>query len=569
MKKVIKTVLFLIIMFISINKVKANTISNIDMDIYIDSKGTAHITEIWNATLNQGTEGYKSYKNLGKARISNLKVTDGDKEYTNIGEWDINKTFSEKAYKSGLHSIDNGVEMCFGISKYGSHKYKISYDIEGFVSETTDAQMIYWNLLPSELSSYTKNVSITIYADKEFEDTLDVWGYGNYGGLAYVSDGKIHMSNDDLKSGEYMTILVKFNPETFETDNTLDYDFNHYLDMAKDGEELYKQNKTNRLEIILLMIFALFISLILPILLGIIFVVVFKPDNKTIRSGKTLLIFGETGKKLPKDKEVNMFRDIPCNKDIYRAYWVAKNYGLMNRQTDFLGAVILKWRRDEMIKIENHTVGKIFKKEDTTIVFPTPTISSGVELEDDLYKYMYEASKDGILEGKEFEKWCRRNYSKILKWFDKVLDYENEKLEKEGILTPSTRKVLFFTEKTYIVNPTMKEEAIKMQGLKKFFKEFDNMSDKEAIQVMLWQEYLMYAQIFGVAKQVAKQFKKLYPDVITDYNYESIIFINTISYSGMSSARSAASSYSSGGGGFSSGGGGGGSFGGGGGGGFR
>ena len=69
-----------------------------------------------------------------------------------------------------------------------------------------------------------------------------------------------------------------------------------------------------------------------------------------------------------------------------------------------------------------------------------------------------------------------------------------------------------------------------------------------------------------------KQFKELYPDIITDDIYNDIIFINSISYRGVSAANSArqkAESYSSGGGGFSSGGGGGGSFGGGGGGGFR
>ena len=60
--------------------------------------------------------------------------------------------------------------------------------------------------------------------------------------------------------------------------------------------------------------------------------------------------------------------------------------------------------------------------------------------------------------------------------------------------------------------------------------------------------------------------------IITDYNYESIVFVHNISYSSMNramSAKSRAQSYSAGGGGFSSGGGGGGSFGSGGGGGFR
>ena len=91
----------------------------------------------------------------------------------------------------------------------------------------------------------------------------------------------------------------------------------------------------------------------------------------------------------------------------------------------------------------------------------------------------------------------------------------------------------------------------------------------------------MFAQIFGMADEVADQFKKLYPEVIeamntANFDYGDLVFIRTLSRTGIqtaaakSAAVARASSYSSGGGGFSSGGGGGGSFGGGGGGGgFR
>ena len=570
MKKILKVFIFVIALF-SFTKVKANTISNIKMDIYLDKDGTAHFTEKWNATLDQGTEGYKGYANLGEARITNFSVKDGYREYESLDSWNIDASFNDKAYKSGIHNTSNGVELCWGISNYGTHTYTLSYDIEGFVTETKDAQMIYWNLLPDELTKYTNNVEITIYADEDFSDSLDVWGYGNYGGLAYVSDGKIHMSNDSLKDGDYMTILVKFDKDTFATYNVLEEDFEHYYKMAEDGATSYAEKKPSKLErffTVLITILGAIISF-LPMIIIFIIVGIFG-KNSANKSGSTPLDFKEAGKKLPKD--VHMFRDIPCNKDIYRAYWVAKNYGLMKKQTDFLGAIILKWHRDKVIKIENKSTGKIFKKEETTIVFTTPTISTPIERENELYKYMYEASKDGILESKEFETWCRKHYSKILKWFDQVLDYENEELERQGKLVKGSRKTLFITTSVYEVDPSMKEEAIEMQGLKKYFNEFGNMKTKEAIQVMLWEEYLMYAQIFGIAEKVAKQFKKLYPDVITDYNYESVVCINNISYSGMhsaTSARAAAQSYSSGGGGFSSGGGGGGSFGGGGGGGFR
>ena len=71
------------------------------------------------------------------------------------------------------------------------------------------------------------------------------------------------------------------------------------------------------------------------------------------------------------------------------------------------------------------------------------------ELEKTLYNYMYKASRDGILESREFEKWCKNNYKKILDWFGKVLDYESEILneEKADTYTASVQKTR--TEKTY------------------------------------------------------------------------------------------------------------------------
>ena len=191
---------------------------------------------------------------------------------------------------------------------------------------------------------------------------------------------------------------------------------------------------------------------------------------------------------------------------------------------------------------------------------------------------MVEASKDGILESKEFEKWCNNNYSKILSWFDKVIDGETAILVHEGkIIEQETTTLKIFKSKKYIVDPSMKDEAIKLKGLKNFLEEFSRMDDKEAIEVNMWEYYLIYAQILGIADKVAKQFKKLYPEIIDNpelgYTYTDIMFIHMVSHSGMRSATTSqqrAQSYSSGGGGFSSGGGGGGSFGGGGGGGgFR
>lgn len=574
MKKIFKFISIAILLFIFPLVVKANSISKIDMDIYVDESGTAHVTETWSANLNQGTEGYKPYYNLGNAKISNFKVSENGKTYTYNDYWNTNDSFDKKAYKNGINYISDGLELCWGISSYGYHNYVLTYDIEGFVASIDDADMIYWTLIPYELSSKPDDVHIKIHTDNYLSDSVPVWGYGNYGGTAYVYDGYIEMNSEGaLESNEYMTILVKFDKGMFNTSNILNEDFDYYHDMAEEGTTKYKKSTGSKFIGFLITLFNILIQVI--VWGSIIFAISKTAKNAGNRVGTKTFNFGPQGKVLPKD--IPNYRDIPFNKDIYRTFWIAEGYKLNKNKTDFLGAILLKWLKEQKISIKKIEAGFIKKKEETAIDL-TKEVTFNETLEQDLYNMMKEASKDGILESKEFEKWCDNNYSKILSWFDKVIDNETNKLINEGKITV-TEKTTFkvFKSKEYAVDPSMKEEAIKLKGLKNFLEEFSRIDDKEAIEVNMWEYYLIYAQILGIADKVAKQFKKLYPEIIDNpelgYTYTDIMFIHMVSHSGMRSATTSqqrAQSYSSGGGGFSSGGGGGGSFGGGGGGGgFR
>ena len=572
MKKIFKISLLLIVLFAFPLVIKANSIDKIDMDIKVDKEGTAHVTETWSVNLNSGTEGYKPYYNIGNANITNFNVSLEGREYTYTDNWNTNLSFNEKAYKNGINYISNGLELCWGISEYGSNNYVLTYDIEGFVTKLNDSDMIYWTLIPHGLSSKPGNVHIKIYSDTYFSDDVPVWGYGKKGATAYVYDGVIEMNSEGtLDSDEYMVILAKFDSGTFTTSNKIDNDFKYYQDMASENSEAYKEN-----------IFRKFIRNIVNVLVPFTFVLlgILGATKGVIKSGRTVgnkeFDFGKRGRTLPKD--IPNMRDIPFDKDIYKAFWIAEAYKLNNKKTDFLGAILLKWMLQKKITLEKKLESGLFKKgEESIIVLPSNAVFDNT-LELKLYKMMYEASIDGKLESKEFEKWCRKNYNKILNWFDEVIDFETEQLTVDGklILTQKTTLKIFKTN-IYAVDESMIDDAIKLKGLKNFLEEFSRIDDKEAIEVNMWEYYLIFAQILGIADKVAKQFKKLYPEIIENneygYTYNDFVFINTISYSSMSSAissRSRAESYSSGGGGFSSGGGGGGSFGGGsGGGGFR
>lgn len=557
-----KKIIFLIILLLIPNIILANEIYNIDMNIYVDNNGTAHVTETWKTNLNEGTEGYKPYYNLGNSEISNFKVKINGEEYTYNEDYDVNNSFNDKKYQNGFKYINNGIELCFGITKYGENTYTLNYDISNFVVNTTDGyQMIYWTLFPYNYNPNPERVYIKIYSDFKYSDTLDVWGYGKYGAPTYVYDGYIEMdSEDEVSSNEYLTILVKFPENTFTLEETLDKTFEDYLNMANEGAEVYKREKRT---------FLGWVAFLFPYVMCIGFplLVVVIAIRSSIVNG-----YGYKNNKTIDKKNTPLFRDIPCNKNIYYANTLVKlnNTVFTNyKETNVFGAIILKWVKENKIIFKKEEKGK---KEISSIDLTNKPTFDNV-LEEELYDIMYEASKDGILEAKELEKWCNKHYTKFFNLFERINKVEIEKLKLDNHIYKRQDKKDCKCKN--IMDDTIYEDSTKLYGLKLFLEEFSRMNTREVLEVHIWDEYLMFAYLFGIADKVAKQLKNLYPEVLIDQDidYTTLLYINHMSINSVkaaSTARERAESYSSGGGGFSSGGGGGGSFGGGGGGGgFR
>ena len=562
MKKVFKILFFALLayaLFTLGKTVSANSINRISMDIFVDSNGNANVTETWNCYSNQSTEIYHPYYNLGNSEITNLSVSMDSTQFETLSSWDTSASFDEKAYKAGINRVSNGVELCWGISEYGTNIYTVNYTITNFVSNLTDSQMIYWTLIPYDFSDSIGQVFINISSDLYFPSSIDVWGYGNEGGTAYVDNGTITMTSEGtLNRNEYMTILVKLPSGTFNTKNNLNQNFEYYYNLAEEG---VNRNETVENTVITILPFIIIIIMVFAIV-----------TSKLGSSQEQRLNFENNGNKLPKTKDIPYFRDIPCNKDLFQAFFIGYQFKIVKKRTDLLGSVILKWVRDKKVTLKKDE-GKSSK---TSIILNEELISS-LEDEDEqkLYKMFFEASKDGILEDSEFTKWCNTNYSKILGWFDTIIDKEKDKLVKDGLLLEKP-KTLFKSAK-YTVTPELRQQALNIAGLKKYLNDYTLISEREAPDVVLFEDYLILAQMFGIADKVAENFKKLYPDLITEtnfYSYDNINFVHIYAVHAMTSAHSAhyaaASRYSGGGGGFSVGGGGGGSFGGGGGGGgFR
>ena len=553
MKKVCYLFLSFVFFFMASNIVNANSINKISMDIKIDAKGNANITEVWSAYLNKGTEGYHPYYDLGNSTITMNSVSDDmGNNYTLNSNWNVDDSFSTKKYHYGIYKTGNETDLCWGISDYGNRVYTINYTINNFIYNTTDGyQILYWQLIPYSLSSKPDSVYIKVSADNKFSDSLDVWGFGNYGGTCYVYDGYIEMqSKGSLSENEYMTMLVKFPANTFTTTNNINKSFDAIYNQAEEGTTNYNKDDDSTS-------FWPVIASIVPWLIIVVFIAYASSKGANKIKNKVM------------PKNVLPFRDLPCKDDLRLAYLIANEYHLAKDKTDYLGTLLLKWIKNDNVTVATEETG-VFKTKNTKItMLKAPT--DPLELE--MYNMMLDASKDSILENNEFKKYCEKNYAKVLAWFDKVINDKITSLANTSYINVSEKRGVFGTVKENNATPILNEKAKEMAGLKLFFKEFSSMDEKRAIEVKMWREYLMYAQLLGMAKEVAKEFQKLYPDVITENNYNDIILINNFSYMGVhaaSLAQTRANNYTAGGGGFSAGGGGGGSFGGGGGGGgFR
>ena len=549
-KKIIWGIFVLGIFCLMATNVNADSIKNIEMDVYIDDDGNAKITEVWEASLSQGTEGYRPYTKLGNSAISNFRVSDDTgRTYETLSSWNVNASFNNKAYKSGLHYISNGVELCWGISSYGNRTYTLQYDVSNFVTQYQDVQGFYFNFL--NLGQYVAKAKVTIRSDIPFSlDNARIWAFGNNGTINFV-DGKIVLdSGGALSSSQYMVGLVRFETNLFKTTNSSGESFDEVYASAMsdvDKDELEdnqddtngsswtegKKDSIEKINVVFyefleeqkrIIINVCLSPVVLVVLIYILFIIINKSFLRWLFGSGTHsgdLDFGTTGRTLPKNSEIEYWRDIPCDKDLEEAYWVAYEYEVIPEDTlkkGIVGAILLKWIKEDKI-----TVSKLpkrffsFKDNNYAIDFNNFTKADNT-IENELLDILKSAAgKNGILEPKEFAKWCKKNYTLIDEWFSDFIENEQEELEKKKLIEPKEETVAASFGRTKLitlkaVSPTLLDEAIHLNGLKKFLLDFSIMPEREYFEVEIWEEYLIFAQLLGIADKVEKQFKKLYPD---------------------------------------------------------
>ena len=559
MKRLLSFLTVLLLLIPTAVDASGTRVNSIDINCQIDQNGTATFVEKWDMDVSEGTEGYKIFNGMSDQPLKLIGVTDDrGKTYTNIGSWNSDLSKEYKTNKCGLIRDDGHYELCFGLGDYGRRSYTMTYQIDHFVNQYEDQQGINYAFI-SDMALNVGDVTIRVSGITPYsKDNAKIWAFG-YSGSVNFDDGSVVLQTHSLNSNK-MQLLMGLESNSYTSPNKR-HASQKFEDVGKDAKEgsSYSKGMSKEAKIMLFIFITFVIVMVISIIVA---VIVFSDSGVVFENGRTI-----------KGKEVTPFREIPCDKDIFLFYYLAKKLDIIGddeSRENLISGFILKWVRDGVVTIREKESGAIVKKKNYDMYLDVDVKFENKQ-ESALYKMFILASKDGVLQTKAFQKWCGKHYKKIDSWFTKVDNIIEDSMNKNGYAKTATvyKRVLFWNiprDRTVWTNKAY-DQCLYVWGFNNFLKDEDNMKEKAAIEVKLWDEYLIFAAVLGIADRVEKQLKVAIPryEEMTTYNSVPLYYYtHTFAHNSMSAATAAASagqggssSFSGGGSSFSGGGGGG------------
>jgi len=570
-------ILFMLMMSItifSIVPVHANTIHSVEISLDIHSDGSGTFREIWDISITNpdNTEWFIAKHNLDNMQILNLVVEevleDGSTlTFETLDAWIPDASRSEKAGRAGLLRANGGYEICWGFGELGRRKYIVTYTMTNLVKGYVGGDAMSFNFLSDTNGVGSLNIYINADGFSMVYPRTRVWVFGYEAFSEFVNGGIEIQGRGRFSRGDYAAVLLAFDPGLLSPVDRRNDTLHEIIQLNMEGsiwEQDHIPSSIRDLLSIVRSVFIIVMSFLPILLLGIVFSRV--SGGRTRYNSEQYLV---DRKPRPtrdsyepyfvnrKPIEIDYCRDLPFGGNLCAAYarlYLAREV----RESNIIGSILLVWLWMNQIDILSDEYGVFWKRK--TVIQLHPINPYMPEHEAALYFMMLEAADpDGILRANKFKKWAKKNYRRISLW---LIAYRNEgsrqldKMREKRQLTGSGRELM-----------------ARALGFKRYLEDFSIIDEREAQEVVLWEWYLVFAQLFGIASRVIKQFKRIYPVVFPqpDANISDILTVTSICnkfagsmYSGYCSGERAAraaynrensssgGSSSSGGGGYSS-----------------
>lgn len=527
----------------------ANNVSDINVDVVIYDDGSAYITQTWNCNFDEGTEGYIPIENLGEMTISDFSVYDENGAFTYIDNWDISASFDEKVGKCGIVETDNGYELCWGIGQYGQRRYTISYKINGIVGSYSDFDGFNFQFINTGMGTLPTDVTVKIVMQNG--TALDasnsgIWAFGFEGQIEFQNGQVVAYTEKALSTDtESVIVMLQLNKGLISPTRTVNDSFETVKNRAFEGSDYSSDSEESSGGIG----FFTWLFIIGGSAIAIFVVVQTAKRNKKIKA-----LY----------KNAKYFREAPLGGNIEETFVLANKYNQASDDGDLIGAAFLKLINAGCLEpMTEKNVGFFGKEKESVslrLVHRPELLGLTVDM---LYNLLELAcGSDRILQEKELEKYCKKHHDSIQEIIDAAKKQGELMLGQIACFDSSkAAKPLGLSQ----LGTTLLSNIM---GFKKYLLEFSLIGERTIAESVIWQDYLVFATLLGIADKAIEQFEKVYP-VPTQYS-ENAHYYYMLAYSYRhASYDTAQAARSSGGGGGSSFGGGGGFSGGGGGGGAR
>lgn len=466
----------------SVTALAANVVPEIKIDVVLCSDGSARIRQTWTANTNEGTEFYLACRDNGYLEITDFSVSDADGAYTVLDDWDVGASFAEKARKCGIHKTADGVELCWGISEYGARRYTISYVLNGLVGAYSDADGFNHRFV-DEMSVFPTDVTLTIHREdgKSLNaDNCGIWAFGFDGQIQFEGGVIRAWTENPLESGEHVTVMVSLVKGLLSPLRRVNGSFETVKERAFADSDYKEENDIGN--------FLMGLAAIVGI--GVLAALCVKIASAFRKAGLRRRM-----------ERADYFRDAPNNGNLN----VTHRLGVCSelcRDDALLGVYLLRLISDGALEPEETGSSPV----NLRLVRPP---RNGNPYDDAFYTILEAAAgTDGILQAKELERYYERNSKPLTGFVDSCLQDAERILTQGGFFKGTSRKGVGQLTREGL------RQLGEILGLKRFLLDFSLIHERGVRETVIWQDYMIYAHLLGIADKVAPQIRKLYPDAL-------------------------------------------------------
>ena len=532
------------------------------MDIEIEEDGSIFITEKSEAYFTeQDTDWWNFYRVIDDDRARDIGIVTDEfyvdgRKVTFVPE-PLDLDAHDSWYWKDRYSKEpvgycnyngNGLEIGAILPEFtsGLHTFKYSYRIANYMTGVSDAAVFYHQYISEINSMDVKELTVTVtfpQAEKGLSDTtcwlhvsrnaVGVWKLAD-------DDKSVSILVEDISAGEYVESRMLLD-KTHYTLSSVDTAKSSATIMAEEEAEKAAYEKEQRLRLFFTILDYVLAGL--AVLFGVLMVIRFKKKARPLELD---------------DKPI-YYRDIPegyTGGEVSPLYFYYSNENYIDES---ISATMLELVRKGYISIVPDVKAKSARvtvlKQDENDEIPTHQ------------KYVIEMLTFPKAMGesftmKELEKYGKNNPGKMMNWVDKYRAAITNKSKRDGAY-PKKNTVLdkvnqfvtamvgfgiavvflsgvanFFVGQgmfffgiglllgalvSFVLLRNIKtpltvygqREYDKLHALGKYMQEFSMMEEHEIPELVMWEDYMIFATAMGIADKVAKQLEIAYPEFKT------------------------------------------------------